>query len=66
MGLCFSRSFFSFKVGVRRVGGGAPMCSRAADFTALAAENVFFLRRGISTAEGGCATQSEAALVLVQ
>ena len=42
VGLCFSGlRVFSSSVGVRRVGGGAPMCSRAAALTALVALNRF-------------------------
>ena len=45
VGLCFS--FLRAAFGTLRVGGGAPTCSPAAAFTALAAENDFFLRRGM-------------------
>lgn len=46
VGLCFWREE-RFLSGTRRVGGGAPMASRAADFTAVTARNgfgFFFLR----------------------
>lgn len=38
VGLCFGRVFF-LTSGSNRVGGGAPMCSRAADLTAVTALN---------------------------
>jgi hypothetical protein len=50
VGLCLGRAFF-FTSGSKRVGGGAPMCSRAADFTAVTARNglgfLFFAISGL-------------------
>ncbi len=63
MGLCFS--LFSLSAGTRRVGGGEPICSRAAERTALAAEKRFFFGlRGTAPSVGQqcrlCTNQSMA------
>ena len=50
VGLCFSTFRDSFNVGIRCVGGGAPITSRASDFTALVALNFFFFLRVAITA----------------
>ena len=42
MGLCFVSLRDSFSVGILCTGGGAPIVSRANDFTAFVALNFFF------------------------
>lgn len=44
VGLCLVSLRDSFSVGIRWTGGGAPIKSRAIDFTAFVALNFFFLR----------------------
>jgi hypothetical protein len=46
VGLCFSCLFDSLSVGILCTGGGDPIASRAMDFTALVALNLFFFFRG--------------------
>jgi hypothetical protein len=51
VGLCFSSARF-LRSGTSRVGGGLPICSRAAAFTALVARKTFFFRLVIGCLQG--------------
>jgi hypothetical protein len=46
VGLCLESFRDSLSVGILCTGGGMPMASRAIDFTALVALNLFFFLRG--------------------